>query len=103
MKVQEDSCSGENSVRLLAVLRENFHVAIAARVDLEVTCIGLTTVTSDNAVQTLSERHRGEGADRFLHDIAARRQHAPSRVRQRLSPRRLDELQGYRRRPVAQR
>jgi len=57
---------------LLCARREDLDVAVAARLDLEVARVGLAGVSRDDAVEPLGKRHGGEGADRFLHDVAPR-------------------------------
>ena len=74
-------------------MRQHLDFAVDAVDDLEVALKGLAFVARDGAVVAFGEHHPRERADGFLDDVAARRQHGPLRVGERLAPGVVDQLE----------
>src|SRR3979411_1678209 len=80
--------------RAIALPRDDLDLAIDAVDDVEGTLEYLALVLGDGAIFAFGKHDAGEGADRFLDDVAARRNHRPGGVRQGLAALVADQLQG---------
>src|ERR1700741_5344651 len=76
-----------------ALPRDHLDLAIDAVDDVEGALIDLALVLGDRAVFAFGEHHLREGANRFLDDVAARRDHRPGGVGKRLAALVGNELQ----------
>src|SRR4029077_14131542 len=67
-------------VQVRFLMRHHLDLAVDAVDDVEGTLVDLAFVLGDGAVFAFRQHDLGEGADRFLDDVAAGRQHRPRGV-----------------------
>src|ERR1700683_2241286 len=82
------------------LMRDHLDLPVDAVDDVERALVHLALVLGDGAVFAFGQDHAWEGADRFLDDVAARRNHRPGGIGQRLAALVADELQRNDRRAV---
>ena len=68
-----------------ASARQHLDLAVDAGNDLEIALVGLALVARDDVIIAFREHDARERADQFLDHVAARRQHRPLRVGERLA------------------
>ena len=83
----------EGSAERPCLARHHLDVTIDAGNDLEFALVNFAFVASNSAIFALGENHTRKGADRFLDDVAARREHRPGRVGERLAALVADQLE----------
>src|SRR5260370_40739408 len=76
----------------LMSVRDDLDLAVDAVDHVERTLVHLALVLGDGAIFPFGQNDAGESADRFLDDDAARRNHRPCGVRQRLAAAVADQL-----------
>src|ERR1700736_2258995 len=83
----------QTDARSAALLRDHLDLAVEAGLDLEVAVVNLAVVAGDDDVVAFGEDHARKGADRFLDDVAARSEHRPRGVGERLAAALAHELE----------
>ena len=80
-----DEEGGVSSLGAQCSPRQHFDLAVDAGDDFEIALVGLALVARNDVVVAFGQHDARERADQFLDHVAARRQHRPLRIGERLA------------------